>query len=291
MGDKNDAQNESLSNKNSEQSKNKEGYLDSDFIPLDDLVYAPLHSLAKANHQLRTYVVDAIKSLGLVRQNGQEEVIHLDNINIAYEQVRSETEEGYSVDNMKLQVPLLSVVPITNLNVDKAEIDFLAEVRVEKEKDGQCQVNARISSPEQRESDFLPRVSYKLFVNSISATEGMMRLTDILSSNHVVKQMDTTPLAMDGNLGTEGQKDFIQKVKDLKNKIKKLKLLYQKISEMLAEQEKIYQISKDAYKDLAYDFDKEKYQMAQANIANRIMKYQEYIMNTEIEYGLDKDYE
>lgn len=60
---------------------------------------------------------------------------------------------------------------------------------------------------------------------------------------------------------------------------------------MLAEQEKVYQISKDAYEDLAYDFDKEKYQMAQSNIANRIMKYQEQIMNYEIEYGLDKDYE
>lgn len=203
MGGKNDTQNELLSNKNSKQLINQEGYIDSDFISLDDLVYAPLHSLAKANHQLRTYVVDAIKSLGLVKQNGQEEVINLDNINIAYEQIRSEAEEGYSVDNMKLQVPLLSVVPITNLNVDKAEIDFLAEVRVEQKKDGQCQVNARISSPEQRESDFLPRVSYKLFVSSIAATEGMMRLTDILSANHVVKQMDTTPLEIDGNIGSE----------------------------------------------------------------------------------------
>lgn len=31
--------------------------------------------------------------------------------------------------------------------------------------------------------------------------------------------------------------------------------------------------------------------MAQSNIANRIMAYQEKIMNREIEFGLEKDYE
>lgn len=29
------------------------GYKDSGFIPIDDLVYAPLHALAKANQKLR----------------------------------------------------------------------------------------------------------------------------------------------------------------------------------------------------------------------------------------------
>ena len=31
--------------------------------------------------------------------------------------------------------------------------------------------------------------------------------------------------------------------------------------------------------------------MAQSNIVNRIMEYQEKIMNREIEFGLEKDYE
>ncbi len=51
------------------------------------------------------------------------------------------------------------------------------------------------------------------------------------------------------------------------------------------------QIGKSAFEDTVREFDKEKYLMAQANIANRIMEYQERIMNREIEYGLDKDYE
>lgn len=268
-----------------------DSYQDSDFIPLDDLVYAPLHALAKSNQQLRAQVVDAIKSMGTVQQNGQEEVVRLNNINIAYDQVRPEGEEGYSVENLQMQVPLLSIVPITNLNVEKAEIDFSTEVRAEKKGEEKCTITARICSPEQRESDFLPRVNYKLKIESMPATEGIMRLTDTLSTNQIAKKTDTTPVAVDGNLGSNDQKNTWMEVSRLKAKIKKLKQLYQKISDMIAEQERMEQIGKDAFEEITREFDKDKYKMAQSHIANRIMEYQEKIMNKEIEFGLEKDYE
>lgn len=267
------------------------GIRESDFIPLDDLVFAPLHALAKSNHQLRAQVVEAIKSMGTIRQNGQEETVRLNNLNIAYEQVRPEGEEGYSVDNLQMQVPLLSIVPITNLNVEKAEINFSTEVKAEKGEEGACEITARICSPEQRESDFLPRVSYRMRISSMPATEGIMRLTDLLSSNQIAKKMDTTPVAVDGNLGSNDQKNAWQEVTTLKAKIKRLKQLYQKISEMIAEQERLQQISNDAFEEDTYEFDKDKYLMAQSHITNRIMEYRERIMIKEIEFGLEKDYE
>lgn len=271
---------------------NNGAIMDSDFIPIDDLVYAPLHALAKSNHRLRAEIVEAIRSMGTSKQTGQEEVIHLNNINIAYDQIRPEGEEGYSVDNLQVQVPLLSIIPVTNLGVEKAEIDFSTEIKaVNNEKTGETKINARICSPSQRDSDFLPKVSYKLQIASIPATEGILRLTDALSANQVAKKMDTTPVALDGDLGSEEQKNTVQKVKQLKAKIGRLKQLHQKISDMVAEQERLYQMSKDAFEEDTYEFDKDKYLMAQSNIVNRIMEYEEDIMNMEIRYGLDKDYE
>lgn len=267
------------------------GYQDSNFIPLDALVYAPLHALAVSNQLLREQVVDDVRSMGTVQQKGTEESVRLNTINIAYEQVRPEEEEGYSVDNLQMQVPLLSIVPLTNLNVEKAEIDFSAEVRVEKNKEGLGSITARICSPEQRESDFLPRVSYKLQVASLPATEGILRLTDMLSSNQIAKKTDTTPVAVDGNLGSEEQKERRQEVTKTKEKIKRLKQLYQRISDMIAEQERMQQIGREAFEDVTREFDKDKYRMAQSHIANRIMEYQEKVMNREIEFGLEKDYE
>lgn len=266
--------------------------MDSDFIPIDDLVYAPLHALAKSNHRLRSEIVEAIRSVGTSKQVGQEEVIHLNNINIAYDQIRPEGEEGYSVDNLQVQVPLLSIVPVTNLGVEKAEIGFSTEIKaVNNEKTGETTINARICSPSQRDSDFLPKVSYKLQISSIPATEGILRLTDALSANQVAKKTDTTPVAIGGDLGSEEQKNTLQRVKQLKAKINRLKQLHQKISDMIAEQERLHQMSKDAFEEDTYEFDKDKYLMAQSNIVNRIMEYEEDIMNMEISYGLDKDYE
>lgn len=267
------------------------GFKDSDFIPLDDLVYAPLHALAQSNQQLRAQVVEAIKSMGTLLQNGTEETVCLNNINIAYEQVRPEGEDGYSVDNLQMQVPLLSIIPITNLNVEKAEIDFSTEVKAEKNEKGNCSITARICSPEQRQSDFLPRVSYKMKIASLPATEGIMRLADLLSSNQIAKKTDTTPVAVDGNLGSDAQKQIRQEISKIKAKIQKLKQLYQKISDMITEQERVEQISRETFEENTREFDRDKYLMAQSHIANRIMEYQEKIMNREIELGLEKDYE
>lgn len=275
-----------------EETKKAGEIMDNDFILLDDLVYAPLHALAQSNHQLRAQIVEAIKSMGTSEQNGQEEIIHLNNINIAYEQIRPEAEEGYSVDNLQVQVPLLSIVPVTNLNVEKAEISFSTEVKaVNNEETGETRINARICSPSQRDSDFLPKVSYKLQISSIPATEGILRLTDSLSANQVAKKLDTRPVAVSGDLGSDEQKSVLQETKKLKAKIGRLKQLHQKIADMITEQERLHQISKDAFEDNTYEFDRDKYIMAQSNVINRIMQYQEQIMNMEIKYGLEKNYE
>lgn len=280
-----------IEEKGQEESNLTKGYRESDFMLLDDLVYAPLHALAQSNHQLRAQIVEAIKSMGRKKQVGKDEVIDLESLNIGFNQVRPEGDEGYSVDNLQMEVPLLSIVPMNNLTVEKAEIDFSTEVRAEKQPEGNCRINARICSPEQRESDFLPRVSYKLEVKSVPAMEGILRLTDQLSYNQVAKRVDTTPVAVDGNLGSEEQKTMQAEITKIKEKVKRLKQLNQKIADLVSEQEKLEQLSKDTFAEDTREFDKEKYLMAQSNITNKIMEYQEQVMTREIEFGLYKEYE
>lgn len=268
-----------------------ENVMESNFIPLEDLVYAPLYALAKSNHQLKATIIESIKGMGKAEQANKEEIIHLNHINVAYDQVKQE-EDGYSVDNLQLEVPLLSIIPMNQLNVDKAEIDFSTEVKalVDKE-NNKTQIQARICSPSQRDSDFLPKVSYKLQVQSLPATEGILRLIDSLSSSQVAKKLNTRPVALSGDWGSEEQKRVLNETKKLKAKMSRLKQLYQKISDMIAEQEKLSQLSDDCFAEDTYAFDKDKYLMAQSNIVNRIMEYQEKVMNMEIKFGLDHDYE
>ncbi len=265
-----------------------EGIKDSDFILLDDLVAAPLHALAKSDQQLRAHVVNAIKSMGTIKQNGQEQSIQLNNINIAYEQLKREGEDGYCVENLQMQVPILSIVPITNLNVEKAEIDFSTEVKTQVDNNGNCKIMARICSPEQRESDFLPRVTYKMKIKSLPATEGIMRITDILSSNQIAKKIDSTPIASDGNIGSEEQKTTNQNIRSLKNRVIELRKMYQKIDNVIDEQERLLQISMEAFPEDTFEFDKDKYKMIQSHVTNLIMQYEQQIMDEEIRFKLDQ---
>ncbi len=278
---------------NQDQSKPEKrvaGITDSEFILLDDIVFAPLHALAEANQRLQAQIITEIKNMGTPRQNGQEETIHLDNIKIAYDQIRADDEEGYSVDNLQVQVPLLSIIPLTNLNVEKAQIDFSTEVKAAINHDtDDIRINARICSPSQRDSDFLPKVSYKLQVSSMPATEGIMRLIDALSVNQVAKKLDTTPVEVNGALGGDEQKMMVQKNKQLKGKINQLKLLYQKITDIMSEQERLRQIGKETFEEDTYEFDRKKYKMAQSQIINQIMEYQDQLVDREISYGLDEE--
>ncbi|MDE6616759.1 MAG: hypothetical protein K2K35_09340, partial [Lachnospiraceae bacterium] len=53
----------------------------SQFFPLDELVYAPLKSVALSNMGLSTSFIDNIKSLGTVKHIGNEEVLFLTKLN------------------------------------------------------------------------------------------------------------------------------------------------------------------------------------------------------------------
>lgn len=264
-------------------------YQEQEFIRLEELVYAPLHALVASNQQLRMEVLDAVRSMSEVRQQGKEEIFQLENMKIGYDRISGEEDDNCHIDNLQMQIPLLSVIPLTGLSIEKAEISFSAEVCVTAEQEGDYAVRARICSPEQRDSDFLPKVSYNLQVGSVPASEGILRLTDILSANQVVRQTDTTPVNMKGKQGTDEQKNIWKEIDRLRGKVKRLKSLFQKVQKMLQEQEKLYQISKEGFSENAYDYDRDKYLMVQTNIMNRIMKYQTQIMDFEIAYGLDKD--
>ena len=146
----------------------------------------------------------------------------------------TEYRQSEGARNCQVQVPLLSIIPVANLNVDKAEICFSTEVKAEMDQETKNpQITARICAPSQRESDFLPKVSYKLSIVSIPATEGIMRLSDTLSANQVAKRIDSTPIVLNGDLGNEEQKAIVQETKQLRAKVSKLEQLHRKITGMM----------------------------------------------------------
>ena len=255
----------------------------SDFIPLNDLVYAPLNALAKSNENLHTSIIEAIKKMGNIEKVNNEEVINLKSINVAYEQVREENDGDYNVEKLQMKLPIISILPLTSLNIEKAEINFSTEIKIDKKDKENFEIFARICSPDQRECDFLPRVTYKMKINSLSTSEGLMRLIDLLDVNQIVKKVDTTPISIDGGFIKGSDKNIYNEISILKRKVKKLQKLYNKITDMIKEQENMEQILNDG----SSKFDKDKYLNIQSDIINKIKKYKELIIEKELSIDFD----
>lgn len=258
----------------------KDSFIEDQFIKLEDLVYAPVGALAESNMRLHGSVINAIKHMGTLKQEGKEQIIHLENINLAYEHLKPGIEEGYDVETIQLQVPLLSIVPIQNLNIKNAEIDFSTEVKILKEEEDKYSINGRVCSPQQRDTDFLPRVSYKMRIQSIPAMEGLLRVTDSLSAAPVAKQLGSTPVAPTGDPRGE---QYIQ-MRELQEKVRlrenKLTDLYKKITDAIEQQEKLKELKKTEQKNQT--FDKEKYMDLQDRIMDQIMQLKEQRLKLEI---------
>ncbi|MBR6403956.1 MAG: DUF2589 domain-containing protein [Eubacterium sp.] len=247
--------------------------VDSDFVKLDELVYAPLHALAESDYHLREEIIQSIKSLSQPNIKGDEQMLFLKTLNIAFEQVRANDKEKYKVDTLQVRVPLMSIVPLANLGIDESEIDFSAEVRSQENPyDNVRKFEARICSPEQRDSDFLPRVSYKIKVKSIPATEGIMRLIDSLGANQVAKLLKSNGVDEDGNPNKN-----ITEINDLKSRVTKLKQIYSKIDEVTDDMEQMNKI-----KDNISTKGQNPISAKKQAILDEIIKCQDAIMKKEI---------
>ncbi len=227
---------ETLLHKEAEQPKvphkqNSENtYMDNDFIELKSLIYAPLEALAESNFQLQRSTLRALQEMGTLRKDGDESVIHLKTTNLAYEHIKPEQEDGYSVENIQLQVPTISLIPLNNLAVKKAEIDFSTEIHVNNNEENNFQIYARICSPEQRGTDFSPKVSYKMKVETLPATEGFLRILDMLGSSQVGRQLENKILLPDGSIQSAEIQALYQSKMELRNRINSLQALHKTIA-------------------------------------------------------------
>ena len=105
------------------------------FLPLDELVYAPLKAVALSNMSLATSFIDNIKSLGTVKHIGNEEALFLQKLNIEYDKLHPSENNDTYIEKVEMQVPLLSLIQIPNLNIKNAEVDFQAETAVLEDKE------------------------------------------------------------------------------------------------------------------------------------------------------------
>jgi len=142
-------------------------------LPMDNLIGGPLRAAADASTQLANSTADFINRVGFDKDGKARTVA------FAYQQ-RSMNEDGTSnLDEMKVEVPMLAIVPIPNLQIDEVNILFDMEVKQSEKSDSSMDLSASAQAS-------LNLGIFKVNVSgSVSAHQANTRSSDNSAKYHV----------------------------------------------------------------------------------------------------------
>lgn len=204
-------------------------------LPMDQLIGAPLSAAADASIQLANSTADFINRVGFDAEG------KVRNAAFCYGR-RSMNEDGTSnLDEMKVEVPMLAIVPIPNLQVDEVNILFDMEVKQSERSEKSLDVGAKLNATANlgvvkvsvsgsvsvhqantRSSDNSAKYHVDIRATNHGMPEGLARVLDMMAAN--VAPTLTGSTIQDGN----GQPLSEQ----ARQKAERLKALRQEISQI-----------------------------------------------------------
>jgi uncharacterized membrane-anchored protein YhcB (DUF1043 family) len=165
-------------------------------LPMDQLIGAPLRAAADASTQLANSTAAFINEVGFDNQN------KIRTASFGY-QMRSVNEDGTSnLDEMKVEVPILAIVPIPNLQIDEVNILFDMEVKQseksEQSTDGSMSLSGQakfgpvkvsvsgsvsVHSSNTRSTDNSAKYHVDVRATNHGTPEGLSRVLDMMAAN------------------------------------------------------------------------------------------------------------
>ena len=108
-------------------------------LDMKNLIGAPLTAAADASVQLAQSTADFINRVGF------DEEGKVRNVDFGYEKKVNNEDGTTDVQEMKVHVPILSIVPIPNLQVDQVGITFDMEVKESEQSETSTDASAAVS--------------------------------------------------------------------------------------------------------------------------------------------------
>jgi hypothetical protein len=183
-------------------------------IELKELVYAPLQAISDANLRLSTNIVEFLSSTGdLVTDKDGNLMAQLHNIQMQYKQLRTDADDNTVADLIGLEVPLLSIYPLTSLKVAKTKLSFSLNVKNMKAEEDAVKIYAQFCAKKQRENANLASINFDVELESVPASEGLARFIDLLNANMTPKVISTEILDSEGYALTgEKRKQYEERI-------------------------------------------------------------------------------
>ncbi len=168
------------------------------FLPIDDLVFAPVNAIKEADIHLSNGILKQIATFS--EQEDESEpipVMKLKNIKFLYERAKSD-DEGEKIETMGLTVPTASIVPLSALQICHSAVKFHLELKAGCGADGTLSLLGKPASAQRRKTDFLPKMSFHIKTECAPLPEGVARLIDVLDINQIPSVEDKTYVNKEG---------------------------------------------------------------------------------------------
>lgn len=234
-------------------------------LEMDKLIGAPLTAAADASILLANSTADFINRVGFDKNNNAR------TVRFMYQQ-RSVNEDGTSnLDEMKVDVPMLAIVPIPNLQVDEVNVLFDMEVKQSEKQDTSMDVGATVTgslgfgwvkvsvsgsvsahSSHTRSSDNSAKYHVDVRATNHGIPEGLARVLDMMAANispslvnSTIKDGNGQNLAEDSRLKAERLKELRQEISQIEKRLSAAKdgldNDIQQLKKIASTQQNIYQ--------------------------------------------------
>lgn len=204
-------------------------------LQMDQLIGAPLRAAADASVQLATAAADFINSVGFDAEGKVRTVA------FGY-QKRSVNEDGTSnLDEMKVDVPMLAIVPIPNLQVDEVNVLFDMEVKQSERQESSLDMGASLTGSAKigpvkvsvtgsisshqsntRSSDNSAKYHVDVRATNHGVPEGLARVLDMMAANVAPTLVGSTLKDGDGRDLSGQAKAKAERLKALRAEISQL---------------------------------------------------------------------
>jgi hypothetical protein len=253
-------------------------------VNLRQLVYSSLEPIIEANARMSQSMVDTIMKFSDDKGHDDDgyPVVQLKTLQLVYDQIRHDDLDMLCSEKIGLEVPLLSIIPLSNLKISKSKISFSTEVQEIEYSEGVVDIYTKVASAESDRSGQSSRIDFKIEMDSDPVAEGLSRVIDQLGQNFIPNVHEKNPIDPDGTkLDTEDREHY-EKKKKMRQKEQRLTRLLSQLNEIqrmdegLTESEESLKIFKDL----------EPYKL---ELDERLAAVRKQIIETEITLELSRD--
>jgi hypothetical protein len=253
-------------------------------VNLRQLVYSSLEPIIEANARMSQSMVDTIMKFSDDKGHDDDgyPVVQLKTLQLVYDQIRHDDLDMLCSEKIGLEVPLLSIIPLSNLKVSKSKISFSTEVQEIEYSEGVVDIYTKVASAESDRSGQSSRIDFEIEMDSDPVAEGLSRVIDQLGQNFIPNVHEKSPIDPDGTkLDTEDREHY-EKKKKMRQKEQRLTRLLSQLNEIqrmdegLTESEESLKIFKDL----------EPYKL---ELDERLAAVRKQIIETEITLELSRD--